>query len=393
MASFPPPEPLPGARLLFSLDPAVAYLNHGTVGVTPIPVQRAQQRLRDEMEANPQRFMTRGLRDRVTHARRYLAGFIGADPDGTALVANATTGINVVLGSLELSAGDEVLTTDHGYGAVDIALAAHGLRRRVVPVPLTGGDDEIVAAMSSAAAGGRPGLAIVDLVTSGTARRLPVERIATVLRERGIPLLVDAAHAPGMVPLAVDEIGADFLVGNVHKWAFAPRGTGLLAVAPQWRSRIRPLVVSWWQDEGYPVNVEWGGTIDYTGWLAAPTGVFTLRTLGLDRVREHNAALVRYGQATVGAALGLPVDRLPDPGGPLAMRVLPLPAGLPATTDAAVRLRERISDELRAEVAVGAWRDGLLLRLSAQVYNRAEDFDRLAAGLPALLAAERAAIA
>jgi isopenicillin-N epimerase len=392
VASFPPPEPVPGARLLFSLDPAVAYLNHGTVGVVPVPVQRTQQRLRDEMEANPQRFMTRGLTDRVAHARRYLAGFVGADPDRSALVDNATTGIAVVLNSLDLAPGDEVLTTDHGYGAVDIACAARGLRRRVVPLPLIAGDDEVVAAISGAVVDGRPRLAIVDLVTSPTARRLPVERIASVLRERGIPLLVDAAHAPGMLPLAVDEIGADFLVGNLHKWAFAPRGTGLLTVAPRWRTAIRPLVVSWLQEEGYPASVEWGGTVDRTGWLAAPTGVFVLRTLGIDRVRAHNAALVRYGQETVGAALGVTPDRLPDPGGPLAMRIVPLPSGLPATADTAVRLRERISDELRAEVAVGAWRDGMLLRLSAQVYNRPEDFDRLAAGLPALLATERAAV-
>ena len=139
------PEPLPGARLLFSLDPGQAYLNHGTVGVTPVPVQRAHQRLRDEVEANPQRFFTRGLHDRVAHARRHLAAFVGADPDGSALVPNTTFGIATVLRTLGLGTGDEVVTTDHGYGSVDYAVDATGAHRRVVPLGLTAGDDEIVA--------------------------------------------------------------------------------------------------------------------------------------------------------------------------------------------------------------------------------------------------------
>jgi isopenicillin-N epimerase len=123
------PEPLPGARLLFSLDPGQSYLKHGTVGVTPIPVQRGQQRLRDEMEANPQRFFTRGLADRAAHARRHLAAFIGADAEGSALVPNTTFGIAVVLHTLGVGTGDEVVTTDHGYGSVNYAVDATGAHR------------------------------------------------------------------------------------------------------------------------------------------------------------------------------------------------------------------------------------------------------------------------
>jgi isopenicillin-N epimerase len=377
----PVPEPLPGARLLFSLDPGQAYLNHGTVGVTPIPVQRAQQRLRDETEANPQRFFTRGLADRAAHARRHLATFIGADPEGSALVTNTTSGIAVVLRTLGLGTGDEVVTTDHGYGSVNYALDAAGAHRRVVPVPLAAAPDEVVAAVRAAVRPDRTRLVLVDLVTSSTARLLPVARIAEALRDTGVPLLVDGAHGPGALPLDVDALGADFFVGNLHKWAFAPRATALLTVARQWRARVRPVVVSWGQPAGFPTSVEEAGTLDYTAWLAAPTGLFTLRTLGVERVRAHNAALVRHGQQVVGDALG--VTDLPDPGGPLPMRLVPLPVD--GDEAAAVRLRERISDELRAEVAVNAWNGRLLLRLCAQVYNRPEEYERLAEGLPKLL--------
>ena len=375
------PEPLPGARLLFSLDPGQAYLNHGTVGVTPVPVQRAHQRLRDEVEANPQRFFTRGLHDRVAHARRHLAAFVGADPDGSALVPNTTFGIATVLRTLGLGTGDEVVTTDHGYGSVDYAVDATGAHRRVVPLGLTAGDDEIVAGIRAAVEPSRTRLVIVDLITSSTARLLPAARIAQALRETGVPLLVDGAHAPGSLALDVDALGADFFVGNLHKWAFAPRSTGLLVVAPGWRTRIRPVVVSWGQPDGFPGSVEEAGTLDYTAWLAAPTGLFTLRSLGVERVRVHNAALVRYGQQVVGDALG--ISELPDPGGPLPMRLAPLPGF--GDVAAAVHLRERIADELRCVVAVSSWNGRLLLRLAAQVYNRPEQYDRLAEGLPHLL--------
>jgi isopenicillin-N epimerase len=379
---------MPGARMLFSLDAAHSHLNHGSFGTTPIPVQRAQQRLRDEMESDPQRFFTRGLHDRIEHSRRHLATFLGADPDSSALIANTTAGVAVVLGSLGLGYGDEVVTTDHGYGAVRLAVAATGARERVVPVELTAADDEIVSAVTAAVDPSRTRLVIIDLVSSPTARRLPVERIAAALRPTGVPLLVDGAHGPGMMPLAIDALGADFFVGNLHKWAFAPRGTAILSVAPRWRSRMMPRVVSWAQPEGFPRSVESQATIDYTGWLAAPTGLFMLRTLGAERVWAHNSALVRYGQHVVGAALGVPGGQLPDPGGPMSMRVVPLPPspGEPRTDEDAHVLRDRIADRLGVSVAVNQWRGRLLLRLCAQVYNRADEYDRLAEALPDLLA-------
>ncbi|MFB9234312.1 aminotransferase class V-fold PLP-dependent enzyme [Plantactinospora siamensis] len=382
---------MPGARLLFSLDPAVAHLNHGSFGAVPIAVQRAQQRLRDEMEANPLRFFTRGLSERIAYTRRHLATFLGAEPDGAALVGNASTGTAVVLQSLGLRAGDEVLLTDHGYGAVRLAVERESRRAgavyRTLAVPLTATDDEWVAAIRSELRPGRTRLLVVDQLTSPTARLLPTAAISAAARSMDVPVLVDAAHAPGMLPTAVREVGADFWVGNLHKWAYAPRGTALLAVAERWRSRIEPLVVSWEQDAGFPLSVEYQATLDYTSWLAAPTGLFTLRTLGLDAVREHNTALAAYGQQVVGAALGLEPAQLPPPGGPsVAMRIVPLRRGLASTIDDARALRQRISDELATEVAVNAWGGRGYLRLSAQVYNRAEEYDRLAERLPSMLA-------
>jgi isopenicillin-N epimerase len=388
----PTPAAFPGARLLFSIDPAVSFLNHGSFGAVPVAVQRAQQRLRDEIESNPVRFYGQGVVDRIIHTRRHLAGFLGADPEGSALLANTTTGVSLVLQSVRLGPADEVLLTDHVYGAVDLAVRREcrrtGATVRSVPLPLDASDAEIVSRVRSALRPGKTKLLIIEHLSSATAKLFPVREIAAAAREHEIAVLADAAHVPGMLPVDVTALGVDFWVGNLHKWAYAPRGTALLAVAPAWRRRIEPLVVSWEHEQGFPLSVEYQGTIDYTPWLAAPIGLFTLRTLGWDAVRQHNAALAAHGQRVVGAALGLAPSDLPEPGdAEISMRVVPLPVGLATSSAEALSLRNYIADKLATEVQVSSWNGRGLLRLSAQVYNRADEYDRLAERLPAALSA------
>jgi isopenicillin-N epimerase len=388
-----PPAPIAGARLLFSLDPATAHLNHGSFGAVPINVQRLQQRLRDEMESNPLRFFAAGLKERIAHTRRHLATFLGADPEGSALVGNTSAGLSIVLRTVKLGPGDEVVTTDHGYGSIDLAIAHEcartGATARKVVVPLGASADEAVAAVRAGLRPGRTKLFIVDEVTSATARRPPVERIVATAREAGITVAVDGAHAPGMLPVDVGRTGADFWIGNFHKWAFAPRGTALLSVAPAWRDRVEPLVVSWEQPSGFPDRVEWQATLDYTPWLAAPAGLFTLRTLGIDAVRVHNTALIAYGQAVVSDAIDVPPADRPAPGAGVPMALVPLPAGVGTDWVAAGALRQRIADELATEVSATSYDGRGWLRLAAQVYNRAEEYERLAERLPRFLATVR----
>jgi isopenicillin-N epimerase len=395
------PPPFAGAPLLFSLDPEVDYLNNGGFGAPPIAVQRAQARLRAEMEANPTRFLTRGLLDRMDAARERLSRFVGAEPELTALVANTTAGVSLVLHSLDLRRGDEVVTTDHGYGSVELAISGHGGTPVVAPVDLAAGDDEVVAAVLAACTA-RTRLVVIDLITSATARIFPVAKVAAAVRDacgQRVPVLVDGAHAPGSIALDVAALDADFFIGNLHKWAYAPRGTALLRVAPQWRERVRPMVVSWSQPTGFPHSVEFQGSLDYTGWLAAPVGLEVLDAFGAPRVREHNDQLAAYGQGVLAASLGerfgaaesgegtladaLAQRALPQPGGALPMRIIPLPAWL--TMDRA-ELQVLIAQRLRTEVAITRWRERSWLRVCAQVYNTPAQYDRLAERLPDLLA-------
>jgi isopenicillin-N epimerase len=331
-------------------------------------------------------FFTRGLDERIAHTRADLARFLGADPDCVALIPNVTAATALVLNSTPLQAGDEVLLTEHGYGATFLAVRARcartGAQVRTVSFEVEAGDEEVITALVEAVRPGRTRLAIVDQITSPTAKLLPVARISAALHELGVAVYVDGAHVPGMLPVEVGAIGADYWSGNLHKWAFAPRPTAVFVVAPQRRESIESLAVSWWQPKGYPSAVEYGGTLDYTAWLAAPVGLALLDALDAERIRQSNVDLVRYGQLAMGEALGSEPAKLPNQASPVPMRLLPLPAAL---DDAAVvTLQRRLSMDHGIEVAVTRWGGEIGLRICAQIYNQQADYDRIASALRVL---------
>ncbi len=350
-------------------------------------MQLRQQTWQDRMDANPMRFFTRELATEVERARPICADFLGADPAGFAFVSNVTTGANAVAASLPLRPGSEVVVTDHGYGTVTltIARACRDAGAQLVEVPIrldadaAGIESAILGAISD-----RTTLAVIDHITSPTARVFPVDRLIPALRARGVPVPVDGAHAPGMTPVDLDGLDPDFWIGNFHKWACAPRGSAALWVASPWRSSMRSLVVSWGEAEGFPYSYSMVGTADHSAWLATPEALAFMARLGWRQVRDHNAALVGYGQRVIAEALRLDPDGLVAETA-LAMRVLPLPNGTAGTQPAAEALMLRIAEELAVETAIAPWSGIGLLRLSAQLYNCPADYERLAAGLPRLV--------
>ncbi|MEV6974837.1 aminotransferase class V-fold PLP-dependent enzyme [Kitasatospora sp. NPDC093806] len=379
------PEPLAGAERLFSLDPAVVHLNHGSFGAVPVPVRRLQRRLYEEQEADPDGFFF-DLPERVAAARARIAGFLGTEPELLALVPNVTDAIAVTLANVPLAAGDRILVTDHGYGTITEAVRRRaeetGAELHTVELPLDLPDGDAVREAVLAAVTDRTVLAVLDGISSPTARRIATPGLLAALRERGVTTVVDAAHEPGMLaaPVAPE---ADFWFGNLHKWAFAPRATGVLVVRPEWTGKIRPLILSWEDHRGYPANVEWRGTLDYTPWLAAPAGFELLDELGADRVREHNRRLAGYGAGLVADRVGL--APLPASAG-LAMRALRLPAGVAETLPEAQALMAAMWRRHAVRTVARPWPGGGVLRVCAQLYNRAEEYEVLAAGLAELLA-------
>ena len=373
-------------RRLWPLERDVAHCNHGSFGALPGQVLAAQNEFRSRIAANPMRWFGREMPDLLRAAHDDAARFIGAGPEEIAFVNNVSAGVSAIAQSLSLHEGDEILSTDHAYGAVSSALdrlsARTGASRVVAQIPFDSADEEVVAIIREHCSE-RTALVVLDQVTSPTARRFPIEPVACVAHNFNAALLVDGAHAPGMLPLDVPKLGADFWVGNLHKWACAPPGTGVLWVAPQWREQMLSLVVSWGEAEGFPTSFERVGTDDLTAWVAAPGSLRLLGSLGWDRVRTHNEALVVWAQATVAEILGLPASELRhDPG--LSMAVVRLPPGIADTREQAHSVQRHLASQ-GVELSIGS-RNGLGgIRLSAYVYNQPSDYERLAMGIRDLI--------
>lgn len=374
-------------RDLWSLEPGRAHLNHGSFGAVQTRVIAAQDALRGRLESNPMPFFLRDEPVGVAGARVSAAAFLGCESDELALVPNATTAASTVFAALGLRADDEVVLTDHGYGAVAYAAERFarnvGAHVRTVPIDVRATPAQIVDAVLGAVTE-RTRVVCVDQITSPTAIALPVGAIAESLAGSHVAVFADAAHAPGQVPVDLSTTFIDFWTGNFHKWPCSPRGTAALYVSPRWRDRTGPLVVSWNEQLGFPASFDVGGTQDLTAWMSLGAALDAMDALGWERMRAHGRALVAYGQQVVADALGVPAEQLWADDS-LWMRCIPLPAGVATTIQGARDLWATISDDLRCEVGVTRWRDQAYLRISAHAYNAPAEYEHLAFGLRRLL--------
>lgn len=389
------------------LDPSISFLNHGSFGACPRPVLEAQRRWRDRLEAEPVLFLDRELDGALAEARAAVGRFVGADPDDLAFLTNATTGVNTVLASLELRPGDELLTTDHEYNASLNALrraAERGGARVVVariPFPIRGPGQVVEAVLGRVT--DRTRLLLVSHVTSPTGIVLPVEELVDELAARGVDVIVDGAHAPGMIPLDLRAIGAAYYAGNGHKWLCGPKGSGFLHVRRDRQSLVRPLVVSHGANSSrtdrsrFRLEADWTGTADPSAHLSLPAAIAFMGSLlpgGWPELMDRNRRLALAGREAIAAALGV------DPPAPDAMigslASLPLPMGASSVAIEPGAERDPLQAELferhRIEVPIMTWPvpaalDGgrtperRLIRISAQAYNTPGEYERLAAAL------------
>lgn len=384
--SLPGPDAL---RRLFLLRDDVHFLNHGSFGACPRPVFAAYQELQRELESEPVDFLSleRTLPARMAAARQALAGYLGAARDEIVLVPNATTGLNIVARSLALAAGDEVLTTEHEYGAVDrmwrFLCARRGARLVRRPLPAPCADPAAVADAVWSGVTDRTRVLSVSHITSPTALVLPVADLVGRARARGIVTVIDGAHAPGQVALDLHALGADFYLGNCHKWLLAPKGAAFLYARAECQDLVAPLVVSWgWQaDRPGPSRFvdeqEWTGTRDPSAWLALPATLAFLREHRWSEVAARCRAEVPALRDELLAWAGTAAPCAARPW--LAqMAAVPLPDG----TDPAV-LGRFLRRERAVEVPVFAFGGRPWLRFSWQGYNTPADFAALMDGLAA----------
>lgn len=366
---------------LFELDPALTHLNHGAFGAVPRVVREAQDRARARIEAAPMRAFRDELPEQVAGVREAVAGFLGVPTKSTALVRNVSEGVAVVLEALRLGAGDDVVVSNHGYPTAAMAVQARGASPRVACFDLEATEDDVVAAFTAALTP-ETRLVIVDHVTSPTALVLPVARVVEAVAP--VPVLVDAAHAPGALPGPdVEGLAAAFWVGNLHKWAFAPRSAAALWVAEPYRGCVRPLVTSWSHGEQFPASFDLLGTVDHAAWLAIPDAIAFWEHLGGWDLVLRNGALVREGAGHLATVLGTETQPSGIPSAP-CMTVVTLPGGVATNQADAEALWHRLYAAGFVVPPVSFGGRGLL-RLAAQAYNDADDYAHLADALSGLL--------
>ncbi|MEX2212968.1 MAG: aminotransferase class V-fold PLP-dependent enzyme [Phycisphaeraceae bacterium] len=390
------------------LDPAITFLNHGSFGACPKVVLEAQQHYRDMLEAEPVRFFTREAQPLMDKARAELALLLGADSNDLAFVNNATTGVNCVVRSLRWEKGDEILTTDHAYNACRNVLVYVAQREgakvvtAAVPFPLRSPDEVLDAILRCVSP--RTKLALIDHVTSPTGVIFPIEAIVRELQSRGIDVLVDGAHAPGMVPLDLKSLNAAYYTGNCHKWLCAPKGAAFLHVRPDRQEAIVPMTISHGLNTRYQGRslfrdlFDWTGTQDVTPWLAVTDAIEFVKTIvpgGAGALMNRNRELALRARAILCAALEVNAPCPASMIGSLASVPLPdMPKENVPDWSTAVSpsqsLNVALMERYRIEVPIPGWPRGpkRLVRISAQAYNEVSEYEALAAALRVLLAAE-----
>ncbi len=391
----------------WTLDPEVVFLNHGSFGACPTPILEYQSELRARMEREPMRFFLTDLPALLEDALEQTGLFLGADTTGLTFVNNATTGVNTVLRSLSFQQGDKLLVTDHAYpacrNALDFVAARSGLEVVVAKVPFpTSGPDEVFDAVMAACVPGTK-LALLDHITSPTGLLFPLERLVRELQNREIDVLVDGAHAPGMIELNLDDLGAAFYTGNFHKWLCTPKGAGFLHVRADRVDAIRPLTIS--HGASAPTTTasrfrnefDWTGTEDPTPWLSVPASIRYFRDLlpgGWKEMRKRNQSLRLEARKEILQTTGLeppcPEEMLRN----LASFILPDdPLTEPKDPLGLNPLRIRLLNDYQVQVPVFAWprESGRILRISVQLYNHLEQYRHLATALRDLLAEEEEA--
>jgi len=378
----------PALRELFLLQPGLTFLNHGTFGACPRPVFEAYQRWQVELERQPVEFLGRRSADLLAEARAKLAAYVGAAADEVVYFPNPTTAINMVVRSLELRPGDEILTTDHEYGAMDrtwrFVSDKIGARyiHRPVPMPVTTHAEFVETFWAGVT--GRTRIIFISHLTSPTALILPVQAICRRAREAGILTIVDGAHAPGQIPLNLSELGADLYTGACHKWLCAPKGSAFLYARREVQAQLDPLVVSWGWESDTPSGSQfvdyhqWQGTRDIAAFLATPAAIQFQAEHHWEAVRAGCHALAREARRQINELTGLPA-LCPDSSEWFSqMAAVRLP---PVDVET---LKTRLYDDYRVEVPVFKWNDQPILRFSFQGYNSAADVEALVRALKAI---------
>jgi isopenicillin-N epimerase len=373
----PPPE----LAEYFLLRKDVTFLNHGSFGACPRPVLEVFHTWQRELEAQPVAFLGRRVKPLLAEARAILAAYVGTTADNLVFVPNTTFGVNIVARSLQLQPGDEVLSSNHEYGAVDriwrFNCGRTGARYINQPIPLPVENVDAVADLFWAGVTERTRVIVLSHISSFSALIFPVAEICRRARAAGILTVIDGAHAPGQIDLQLDELGADFYIGNCHKWLCAPKGVGFFYARPEQQELLEPFVVGWgWQSANpgpstFIDHFDWLGTDDPSAYLTVPAALAFQQEHDWPTVRDACHALAGQARARIGALTGLPQICPDSQAWWNQMCSIPLPP-----IDVAA-LHNHLLNDYNIEIPVIGWQDRVFIRVSIQAYNNQGDVDTL----------------
>ncbi len=375
----------------FLLDPKVTFLNHGSFGATPRPVFDEYQRWQRKLEQQPVHFMEYELATGLKNVREHLGEFLGVSAETLLLIPNATYGVNLFAHSCQLAAGDEILTTNHEYGACEgamtIAAQRQGAQLVYADITLPTTTDEAIVEQFFAKVSPRTKVVYLSHISSFTALTFPVKQICARARELGLTTIIDGAHAPNQLPLNLAEIGADFYTGNLHKWVCAPKGSAFFYAREARQAQIEPLIVSWdWTDNplldsgsAYLNRIQWSGTNDPAAYFAVPAALDFLAQHNWPSVRERCHELVRDWLEFMAGLTGLPSEY-----GQAQHYQQMAVAALPRQSDLRA-FKDRLNREFKIEIPCLEWNGRQFIRLSVQGYNDSADIDCLKSALTQLL--------
>lgn len=375
----------------FLLDPTIIFLNHGSFGACPKSVFRQYQNWQSKLEEQPVLFLGRQYHDLIRQAIQPLAEYLGTSPSNLVFVPNATFGVNLVARSLNLQPRNEILTSDHEYGACDYTwefiCENNGTRYIRQPLPYPSLSEDEMLELFWQGVTKQTKLIFLSHITSPTALRLPVEAICKRAREKGILSLIDGAHAPGQISLNLDQIGSDFYTGNCHKWLLSPKGAGFLYANPTVQKLIEPLVVSWGNQTDpakssgsrYLDLLTWTGTHDPAAYLSVPAAIQFQQEHHWQQVQQESHDLIKEYLPKFSDLTGYRVLYQHDNQyRQMACIEIPQVQNLEL-------FKSQLYDQFRVEIPAIEWNRRHFLRISMQAYNQAADLDALLEALKYLM--------
>ncbi|MEX1040501.1 MAG: aminotransferase class V-fold PLP-dependent enzyme [Pirellulaceae bacterium] len=371
----------------FLLDPDVIFLNHGSFGACPRPVFDQYQAWQRKLERQPVRFLQRELPELLAEARRQVAEYLGARATEIVFVPNPTFAANTIARSLPLGQGEEVLISDHEYGACRFAFqfAAQKKGFRVVQqaIPLPVESEEATVDVFWQGVTPNTKLIFLSHITSPTALTLPVPQICARARDAGILTMIDGAHAPGQIDVDLANIGADFYTATCHKWMCAPKGSGIFYAREDRQHLIEPLVVGWgWgpektfhRDNEFQEHHEWLGTHDPSAYLTVPAAIAWEKENITAEVRQRSCDLARLAVELASQLDG--IERVHPDSFYCQMGLIDITS---RQVDAAA-FKSWLYDTHQIEVPVIRWHDRTFIRVSTHAYTTQGDIHALIGAL------------